>query len=452
MRNQNRTAVALTLALVVLPPVARAQEGGGASGLPSSAAGVLVLTLAEAQQRALRENPTHLAERQAVDIAAGELRQARTYRYNPELELEAPGGARTGFGSEYEASLTQEIEYGGQWGLRVKAAEIGVERARFNTANAERSVLARVTRAYYKVLAVERRLDVTSEALALNERLLEATRTQLQEGEISELESNLAEIELGRARARVLRGRRELERAELELKQEIGVAPDRPIQLAFEEPAPLPVATLEQGSLVALAFARRPDMAAANAALSRAETLRRLAGREALPNLRVGLLAEREAEPRYCLDSAGAPSLSEIHEKRTRIGLGASFSLPLWNRNQGVRGQRSAEVRESAFLRSAMELAVRTEVTDAYRGYQAASEEVEVFEREVRAPVRQNEMLLETAYRAGKLDLVNLLFLRNQLLETELGYWDAWLARQEALVDLEAATGTLQIVVGGSER
>jgi outer membrane protein TolC len=58
-------------------------------------------------------------------------------------------------------------------------------------------------------------------------------------------------------------------------------------------------------------------------------------------------------------------------------------------------------------------------------------------------PARANQDLLETAYRAGKVNLSTLLLLRNQLLDAELGYWDAWLARRTALIALQAATATL---------
>jgi outer membrane protein TolC len=66
---------------------------------------------------------------------------------------------------------------------------------------------------------------------------------------------------------------------------------------------------------------------------------------------------------------------------------------------------------------------------------------VAVYDSDVLRPTRENQALLEAAYRAGKIDLPSLLLVRNQLREAELGYWDAWLALRLARVRLEAATG-----------
>ena len=56
-------------------------------------------------------------------------------------------------------------------------------------------------------------------------------------------------------------------------------------------------------------------------------------------------------------------------------------------------------------------------------------------------PARENQSLLEIAYREGKSDLPTILLLRNQLLEAELDYLDAWLAARTSLANLEAAIG-----------
>ena len=67
---------------------------------PAPVAGdTLILNLAEVQSLALTENPALLADRQETQIARGQLRQARIYNFNPELNLEAPGlGTTGGFG------------------------------------------------------------------------------------------------------------------------------------------------------------------------------------------------------------------------------------------------------------------------------------------------------------------------------------------------------------------
>ncbi len=438
------TATILAASVAVASPAA-AQVTRGAT-----ASDTLTLSLADVHRLVIRQNPTLLATRQETAIAGGELRQARVYQFNPNLSLQAVGGSFGGSGSPYELALTQDVEWAGQRGLRIGAARTGLTRASAVVQNAGRLTLAEASAGFYRALAAERRLSVAQDALALTERLLAAVRTQLAEGEISTLEANLAEIEAGRARGRVLTAQRVATSDELELKQFIGLTPDTPVRLAADaggtagaagvvltpQPMPRPVAAalpaapdpavLDPDSLVALALARRPDLAASTAAVREAETLTRLARREALPNLRLGAAVER----------AGGDGSPEI-------GPAIGFSLPLFNRNQGLVDQRRALTEQARLDRRATELGIRADVAQAARAYRTASEEAAVFETSVLRPARTNIELLETAYRAGKIDLPTLLLLRNQLLDAELGYWDAWLAQREALVQLEAATGAL---------
>jgi hypothetical protein len=60
----------------------------------------------------------------------------------------------------------------------------------------------------------------------------------------------------------------------------------------------------------------------------------------------------------------------------------------------------------------------------------------------LRLLARHGTGLLETAYREGELDLTSLILLRNQLLDAEVGYWEAWLARRSSFARLEAAVGS----------
>lgn len=422
--THRRTAAAAAWALLyfVAPAPAQVTFGGGAAGTVGD---TLTVTLAEAQRLALSQNPEFLAERQEVAIAAGQLRQARVLAFNPEFELRAPGAATAGF-QEYEAFLGQEIEWGGQRGARIAAASLGVQRADAVVTNAARETLADVTAAYYSMYAAQRRLAVARELASLNEQLLSATRIQVAEGEISVLEANLAEIEVGRAHARVFQTEREATSARLELQRLTGLEPSVVLSASDQLPPAPASASVSLDSLLALATARRPDLTAQSLASRQADALTRLARREAIPNLRIGAVAERT-------EGEGSP----------RVGIGVTVPIPAWNRNQGTIAERDALASQASLNLRAAELAVRTEVTEAVRAYQSASDEQRLVETTVLARARQNQALLETAYRAGKIDLATLLLVRNQLLDAELGYWEAWLAHRRALVQLEAATASL---------
>jgi cobalt-zinc-cadmium efflux system outer membrane protein len=395
-----------------------------------SSSDTVVLSLDVVRRLAVQNNPTYLGALQETAAARGALRQSRIWRFNPELGLQAPGAGPNA--SPYQLTFTQEIEWAGQRGLRSAAARSGVVRAGADARNVGRRTLADASIAYYRAVAAAQRLRVAEAQVALTDRLLAAVRTQAREGEISALDASLADIEAARVRARVLAARRVATSAQLDLARSIGLTPGVPIRFVEDvaalagEPSASPTAT-NPDSLVRLALARRPDVVAAQAAIREAQQRTALARREALPNVRFGALAERDR------DGVGDP----------RIGATIGLALPLFNRNQGVRDQRAAEARRAVLEAREVELRVRAEVLAAWQTYATATEEMHVFARSVRAPARENSARLESAYTAGKTNLATLLLLRNQLLDAELGYWDAWLTQYTAQVELDAATGAL---------
>lgn len=395
--------------------------------MPPAASDTLRLTIHEVRSLVGRQNLRLKATRLDADIARGELRQAARLRFNPELALVVPGSAAGGEASPRELTLTQELEWGGQRGARAGAARYRLAVAEADVRDAGRLTVAEASVTFLRALAAERRLGVAEELFTLAERLAAAVRIQLREGEISALEANLAEIELGRAQARVGSGRRILTSALLELRWTAGLPTDIPLALVEDGTAAAPdPLRLGLDTLTQMALIRRPDLAVANATVGEAEGLAKLARREGLPNLRVGAVAERE--------QAGG---------QTRVGFTVGLGVPLFNRNQGLSAARRARTEQAGLERRATEQRIRVEVLDAVRGYQAAVTEAATLDSLVRQPARRNASLLEAAYRAGKIALPSLLLLRNQLLDAELGYWDAWFIEREALIRVESVTGSL---------
>jgi len=126
-------------------------------------------------------------------------------------------------------------------------------------------------------------------------------------------------------------------------------------------------------------------------------------------------------------------------------GLRFGLPVPLFNRNGGLSDLGRAEQSRAEAEREAVDIQVRTEVTSSLEAYRSAWEELDAFEVHVLRPARSNQSLLETAYVAGRLDLPTTLLLRTQLLEAELGYWDARLAERVAYSALLAAVGDLPV-------
>ena len=399
------------------------------------------LSLSVARAAAVRANPELRAVGVDTAIAHGELRQAGILRFNPSADVLAGAGANAA-----EPSISQEIEVFGQRGARLAAGRAFVDVARANVVNAARLTVGAVDRAFYRLVSATRRTELADEVLALNARLEDVARRQVNAGEISRLDYNLAVVELGRSRALAMAARRERAQGDIELRRLVGFAEHIPLQPVVDSthhPAPadstrvIPrdiVSVLGQASalnvdtLTALALARRPDLTSSAAALQLSTAAVVLARREALPNV----LARVTSEAR----SSGPGRV-------TRLGVG--LTLPVFNRNQGEVETRVAAVTQAALTRSALITRVRAEIAMAVTAYRSAAAEVEVLESTVLAPARQNRQLLETAYREGKVGLPVLLLIRNQVIGAELDYWTAWLAEREALATLAEATGANMI-------
>lgn len=439
-----RRSRALALVFAACAALAVPLVGAGAQ----AAADTVTLSLAEARALAARQNPDLAAARLDTAVSRGALRQAGIFPFNPSADVLAAGG-----GSGAEPGISQEVEVFNQRGARVAAARAGVVRARGDVANAARLTIGAVDRSFYRLVSATRRSALASDVLTLNQRLADVAQRQLREGEVSRLDYNLAVIELGRARARALSAGRDREAEQIELARLLGLASgavvvpvltpaDHPPVQDSVLPPPSPTlapdttaaparvgdlvtshAALRGDSLAALALARRPDVSAADARIAQTAAEVTAARRSALPNLVLR-------------------ATSEVGDEGRVIRPGVGITLPFFNRNQGEVQARRALEAQARLERAAVGTRVRAEVAAALTTYQAAADAVEVLETTVLIPARQNRQLLEIAYREGKVGLPVLLLIRNQVIDAELEYWDAWLAEREAAAALVEATGS----------
>lgn len=432
--------------IVLIPVLVNAQSAPGALPRASAFRDTLSLTHAEARARALRDNPELRAQRLDVAAARGQAKQAGILRYNPSVDVitGAGGGAHPEFG------VSHELEIAGQRGLRRSVANAGVVRSIAATNDATRTTLADVDRSFYRLIAAARRVALADDVLALNVRLAQVTARQLEEGETSKLDYNLSVIELGRSRAHLLEARRTQDATSLELRRLIGIPEQTAIVPQYDTQhrhaeidsagavritpgilglgdAPsqgVAAIVLSLDTLVGLAIARRPDIAAQTAAVDEAARAVQLIRREAMPNVVARAVLQQE-------ESTG----------RTTVRPGVGLSLPIFNRNQGDVQTRQAIAQQARLNRTALLARVRIEVEAAYRGYTAAALAVEVLESTVLGPARDNRRLLEAAYREGKVGLPVLLLIRNQVIDAEQDYWSAWLSEREAGAALASAVG-----------
>lgn len=414
----HRIALLSAVGMVFSTSVTHAQ--GISASTPSRQSDTLRLSVRDARAMAVRANPELQASRFDIAIARGDLRQAGVrLRANPEADVITRGAGA-------ELGIAQELEIGGQRGARQRAARAGLDRATAAVSNMARTTIGDVDRAYYRFVVADRRHTLAREILDLNQRLAEMSQSKIEAGQISMLEHNLSTVEFGRSRARALAASREREEMASELRRLLGLRPGTVILPTIDS---TPRVRVQADSLSLIAQSRRPDLIERAAAVREATAQISVARREALPNL----VLRATSEP---LESSGGRQL--------RPGIG--FTIPAFNRNKGEVQAREAAARQAELEASNLTARIQTEIARAVASYESAAAETAVLESTVLAPARENRALLETAYREGKVGLPVLLLIRNQVIDAELEYWDAWLAERIALADLVEATG--EAVVG----
>jgi cobalt-zinc-cadmium efflux system outer membrane protein len=392
------------------------------------------LSLTQAVERARAQNPEIRAAEQALGVARARLQRARYWNpFNPEIEggAAARNFADGGSATQRSGGLSLEIEVAGQRGLRIEEAARNLNRVGAEVDDVVRLVRALVTAAYYQALYRRQRLELAREVERLNHRLREATAVQLRAGEVSKLEANLAVVRHSQARKDALLAARDDQNALRELERLMGDEPTGTVALAGDlHASPIP---LHEDDLLNVALRIRPDLRAREAEIERLDADAKLTRRLIVPNPTLRGTYEEETE--------------SSRDRDRIIGGTISIPIPVFDRQQAEMSAVAAVHAQAVHERSGTLLQVKREVRDAFRGYEAAPAAIELFETDALTPIAENFRFVESAYRAGKMNLIELITVQNDLVNARLSYLDSqrdyWLARAE----LERAVGQPLAVV-----
>lgn len=393
--------------------------------IPATGRGQEALTLPEALTLARAQNHELLAARQDLEIARSRLTKAHYLsQFNPTLggEVAHRSPDESPDSVDFAVTLSQEIEIAGQRSKRIEEAERHLALVSQRVRDRERLLLAQVKESFYRALSLRRRFDLSRQVEDLNRRLFKAATARFQAGEVAKMEINLAEIRLGQARKESLTAERDYHNMLRLLERLLGLEPRGALVLTGE--LAVTPQTFALQTLLDRALENRPDLQAAGVEKKRLDAELALTRRLAIPN----------------------PTLSFVYreeERRDRIvGVEVSVPLPLFDRKQAEIMQLSSRKDQAGHEYHSLELQIRQEVGDALRAYEAATAEVAVFEQAVLERATENFQLIEVAYQEGKMNLLQLVVVQNDLINAQLSYVDSLAASWQARVALERATGT----------
>ena len=391
-------------------------------------------------QMALTRNADLLATRQRTVEAQGLLRQAG-FRSNPVLETEYTTGSPTGSSGEREFSVgyAHTFELGAKRARRVDLGQSGLDLARLEVTDRERTLRAELQERYIAAMAAIRNLEAVAGQLELTQQSYTVTRRRVSEGESPRVEEMVLQAEVGRLRAERLLLASEAQQAMLELRVVAGLDLSEPLRLRPDGDRPPMTLTVE--AAVERGLATRPDLAAARQEETRTGGEVRLAQAERVPDI-AALVRYTDVQsqfPQLGLTASG--SLVTLRDRDRLLTGGVSITLPLLSRNQG--NVQAARARQSAatLRREYLERAIRAEIVGAHGRYQAARQAVEAFDTSVIHPAEESVRVLRASYTAGEVQLFDVLTEQRRLIDTQKAYTEA--IKQEALacVALERAIG-----------
>jgi outer membrane protein, heavy metal efflux system len=424
----HRHCLSMLMFCLALTITARGQDTGSNS-----------MTGNEIVRHALAANAELAAARLEIERRRARLRQAGL-RPNPTLDFEQQNGVADSPGERSTTiGISLPLELGGKRQRRIDLARAELEATEAEVADHERRLVNAVLAAHAEALTALYELSITEELNSVDVEGLRVVEARVNEGDAAPLELNLLRVEVDRLRSRrsLIEGR--LRAAMLKLQSLAGISLDRPIRLLESLPAVAPVeppASLE--SALETALRMRPDLKLARLEEEVALAGLQLARAQAAPDLS---LFTRYGTNRNTIDTTPIGPLTDLDRQ---LSFGVSFTLPIFNRNQGAKAEAATTIAQAQRRREFREQVVRAEVMGAYARYRAARTALATFEQGVIARSNENIRVIRSAYQIGGFRLTELLNEQRRLLDAQREYTEALAERYRAWADLQTAIGVIE--------
>ncbi len=431
-----RLLLLLVAALAIgLPLAAQEVAVRPASDFLDSQNGV---TESELVARALTSNPKLAAERQEIDIAKGDVVQARL-RKNPLLSV---GGLKEVNGDDNRFSIggSVPLELFGRRARRTEVAERKQDATQQSLTNRERLLAGDVRMRFGEALAAVRNLMFADQLLQANGEFLKLMEDRVREGATAQLDADEVRVEVNRIKALRIDYQAKAEIARLTLKEAVGMQPEETIRLKGS----LEVAarTFDQTQLLQLALSHRPDLAVQreNEAMAAADLRQQQA--EAKPDASIFAGYERPDSgfSLRAFDPAG--NLRPIRQTFNYAVFGLEINLPAFNRNQGAIAADTAAIKSARSQIAAVDLGLRHEVTQNLVRFDGAQARVAVYRGGVRDQAARNLEVVRETYSYGRVRLLDVIAEQRRYIDIETGYTDVLFDAYAAHVALEQAVGT----------
>jgi outer membrane protein, heavy metal efflux system len=392
------------------------------------------LTWEQVRQRFEQNNPTLLADKLNIDEARAQEITA-FLRPNPDLNLTVDGtqiapekGVWRPFAGTFESpgiSYLHERQHKRE--LRRESARKATLIAGSNHADLERTLLFNLRGAFVATLQAKAVLQLAKDNLAYYDRVLEISRERFNAGDMAQIDLDRLELQRVQYESDAQTAEVNLRTAKIEL---LTLLNDRTPIEQFDVAGRFDFndQLMPRDEFRKIALDTRPDLKAAVEAVDKAQTDHRLA------------VANGSTDPTLSAWYTHNSSNNNPFGTNT-LGIGVSFSLRIFDRNQGEKLRTQLDITRDERLREAAEAGVLSDVDSSY---ETLDHDVILLRSYKAKYLQQSVRVRDTvsfAYQHGGASLLDFLNAQSEYRTVQLSYVDLVGSYLTAAAQLNLAVG-----------
>lgn len=390
------------------------------------------ITLAEAVNLALLRNPELALFAKEIRALEGTTLQAGLLR-NPEISvnIENIGNIQKLRGDiNSPESIVQEvvqqvttirigqlIELGGKRAARVNAAQIGEEVAIKDYEAKRIDIMARVANLFTEVIAAQERFKLSIEIKQLAQNVVDSVVLRVKAGKVPPIEETRAKVGLSSVNIEYEQAQRDL----LSARKRLALMWDNVDPLFDKALGDLEVFIAPPDfNLLQKLLLENPLALRALKNIEHRKALLEVEQTRRIPNLTVNA-----GVVNYAL-VGGSTAIASI-----------AVPLPLFDRNQGNLKEAHERVNKAEDERLALELRLKTELTQSYEALTAVWNEINILRNEILPGAKSAFNVMRRGYELGKFGLLELLDAQRILFQNQVLYIRALANYQRLTNDIE---------------
>jgi len=388
------------------------------------------LSIAQAIEIALRQNPGLAAARQELGMASGRF-WSDVSPPPPTLTLTReyiPAGRSPAQFQEQSIALNQNLDFPVSWYLKGEHSAQSRRQAEAQVRTSTVSLIARVKIAYYTARGCLDKLELAGENVTIARDFSQRAEIRFKAGEATHLEYQTSRVQLGQVLQALERSKKEerVSRSQLMFllgKKEEGRV-EVPVSLDSLEYSPAS-GSLERN--LTMADQVNPQLSFMRLKKEAASTSASLAWWNVLPGLSISYLRQsRDGNSGY-------------------YGFGVGVSLPLWALfdHRGKIEAASAALRASEFELKDTENRIEVEIQQAWLELKESERLIELYLSDLLEQSEEVDRTARVSYASGEITYLEYLQARQLLIQSRSEYIDALVQVNASKARLEEAIGAM---------